>query len=294
MDGGTSLDLQVDTAFTEPARSASRPPRAPMPAGSTSLPSKPAPAPAPAASTSMAIVPSRAAAAAKEEAILTARELAAAFQLDFKPPASARSGKGGVFRTLVAVLLIAIVAVAIVMAIRPDVREKSVAWLDKTWASIRSSLEQPSTKTTTIPPGKTKNEPPKLEQPKTGTVVKVPETKPIEPRIDPRPDPKPEVKPEPRPEPPAVVEVKPSPVVPEPRPVTPAPPAVSIDPVDPNLNIAQATTLASQLRGKALDAEFEGRWGDALALYERIIQLPKEAWPADINIRIDRARRHAQ
>lgn len=80
------------------------------------------------------------------DGILSAKELAAAFQLDFNPdapvvvspstPRSRRSPK----RALAALLLLAAIGCGAVLFARPDYREKSVAWLSSTYGSIKNSV----------------------------------------------------------------------------------------------------------------------------------------------------------
>ncbi len=306
--GGASLDLQLDDGFgivSKPAR-----------------PSKPsiAAAPAVAAGRPMLPVPAK----QQEEAILTAKELAAAFQLDFKPTpgnttsrgtalidspaakprkientAKKKSG-GGALKTVLVLLLIGAIAVAIVMVLRPDVRDQSVAWLNTTWASIKSSLEAPANKSTE-PAKQPANTPATPAKPAPAVPPPAPKPAVNEPKVVERPaspvpvEPKVET-----PKPPEVAKVEPPPVTPAPAPVkppapipAPAPPAVVVPEIDPNLTIEQAEVLARQLRERAIDAE--GRdWRAAVRLYEQIQKLPADVWPRDLQLRLDRAQKNVQ
>ncbi len=306
MDGGASLDLQVDDGFGVSVTRPTRPPRAASPSvtsplAKTSISKRPA-------------TPQSAAVPAKttEEAILSAKELAAAFQLDFSAAANAGGGtveqtparigvkansvekKRSFLKTLIVLLMIALFAAAIVLVLREDLRDSTLAWTSQTWASIKSKLEAPAPKPLidTTPPKSTATTPPTdspgvLPVKPTPPVVVVPPepTPPPEPtNFNPDPDPV-------KPADPVVVTPVPEPTPPvKPEPVKPAPvKPIEIAPIDPNMDIERATALAQQLRRDALDAE--GRdWPMALQLYEQIKKLPEDAWPRDLQIRIDRAK----
>jgi hypothetical protein len=82
-----------------------------------------------------------------DDGILSAKELAAAFQLDFNPqvedpiePARPRAASRRPGRALAALLLLGAIAGGGVLAARPDYREKSFAWVTSTFASIRNSI----------------------------------------------------------------------------------------------------------------------------------------------------------
>lgn len=306
MDGGTSLDLQADEDFIAPLPKATpRPAQPSVPSVASPLPPSRSVAPANQATATLSGVNLPMVASKQEEAILTARELAAAFQLDFKPPpgtvvADGRvKKKGSALKTVFALVLISVIAVGIVMFARPDIREKSVTWLNETWTKIQSSLDAPPAKPTDsapVAPAKTdaatvKNPAPKVEpkpEPKPVAVEPKPEPKPV--AVEPKPEPKP-VAVEPKPEPkPVAVEPKPEPkpVAVEPKP-EPKPAVGEPIVIDPNLTPAQAAALARQLRSRAMDAE-GSNWPEALRLYEAIERLPRDAWPADLQLRLKRAR----
>ena len=284
MEGGTSLDLQADSlTFTPmpPEKRAELPARVPA-ARPTSLVQR-APVPV------------------KEESILTARELAAAFQLDFRPPGG-RNGGGKVrrpVRTLAGLVLIAAIAGVILLGLRADWREKTFTWVSERWGSLAASLEQPAKQAGTgkaVAPKPDPVAPPMSREPAKGPTTPV-----IPPRPQPvvetppavvKPEPRVEPKPEPKVETPAPVVVTPPP--PKPAPVyvpPPAPPAADIPTED--LTIEQATVRASDLRLKAIDAQTKNDWATALHLYEQIQRLPRDAWPADLSLRLDVARRKA-
>jgi hypothetical protein len=285
MDGGTSLDLQVDAPAFTPIPVVSR----------QNLPARPP---------SRASMVQRAPAPIKEESILSAKELAAAFQLDFRPPGSRGSGGGRrPVRTLAALLLIALIAGGIVMVMRPDWRETTKSWATEKWGTLTASLETPAKPNSTpAKPAQSGKEPALVSPVNKPTVVETPRPpavtppKPVqspEPAVvenrPPVPVPPPTVEPkiEPKPEPPPVA------VTPPPKP-QPAPVLVPLPDVSPDeLTIEQATTRASELRLRAMDAQARGAWPDALQLYEQIQKLPREAWPADLQLRLDIATRRA-
>ena len=81
-----------------------------------------------------------------DDGILSAKELAAAFQLDFNPtpptsndPAEPRR-KRRPARALAMLILLAVIACGGVLFARPDYRDKTVAWVSTTFASIKNSV----------------------------------------------------------------------------------------------------------------------------------------------------------
>lgn len=281
MDGGASLDLQVDSAFGISTMPPAKPSR-PATARSAGVPSVTG-----SSMTSRPVSPVRPSTVA-EESILSAKELAAAFQLDFKPPPASRGSvleskslkspfpdpprRMGILTTLLLLLMIAAAAVAVVLALRADLRDQAFAWATAKWADLKSTLEAPASP----------------------TKVSLPVTAPVSSansRTIPAPIPQ---KPE-TPAPPVEVTNKVDPPSP-PAVVAPAPPPppVSSTPasttdVPSTMDLDQAMTIAQQLRKNAIEAE--GRdWATALKLYEQIQKLPPEAWPRDLQIRIDRAK----
>lgn len=305
MDGGASLDLQADHAFgtigTTPSPTrAQRPSRPSVTSAPTSSLASSTSSATP-SSSNRANLPAKT--TQSEEAILSAKELAAAFQLDFNPPPKSRgpvvetkplAARGasapkrfGALKAIVVLIFIAAAAVAIVLTLRQDLRERSFAWASAKWASIKTTLDAPANKPETP----------------TGTPTVKPTPKPTPPVVQipapaPKPEPKIETPPAPKPEPPVeIVKADPPPAPtppPEPKvetPPTPAPPPkpVEVPEVDPNVDLDQAIAIAQQLRKNAIDAEGHD-WAGALRLYEQIQKLPQEAWPTDLQIRINRAK----
>ncbi|MBC7784313.1 MAG: hypothetical protein H7144_10785 [Burkholderiales bacterium] len=319
MDGGTSLDLQVDDIpglSLKPTRPAA-PTKHPVPALSSqaSRPGTPLDR------------------ARQEESILTARELAAAFQLDFKPkqpapstsrvataaPAAAvtatRSSRPGLFKIIASIGIVLLTALAVLAALRPDFRDNAVAWLGTKWGGIKQSLDAPApaTKRPAAPVAtdpKTARVEPKVEPQTLPQTLPKSDPKPTTPKVIERTAPPAAVVTVPVPEPksvePLVQTPVRTPVSPpvqsvetkvEPKPVSPRPDPLPVrvvdDANDAGLTIEQATTLAQDLRKAAIDLE-GADWRQALRLYQRIERLPRDAWPSDLQLKLDRARARAQ
>jgi hypothetical protein len=49
-------------------------------------------------------------------------------------------------------------------------------------------------------------------------------------------------------------------------------------------------TRSRTLRNRAIDAENSGNYAEAVSLFEQIKQLPREAWPGDLELRLKAAR----
>ena len=82
----------------------------------------------------------------REDGILSAKELATAFQLDFHPQASdapeepAVRKKRGPAAILAVLLLLAVIAGAVVLYLNPGYREKAYGWASNTVTSIKNSV----------------------------------------------------------------------------------------------------------------------------------------------------------
>ena len=324
MDGGTSLDLQVSD-FSPPAPAAAPAPApafvpAPRPIQRTAP--APAPAPAPVKTPAPAALPARRPngpvlaerptppVMGRDEGILSARELAAAFQLDFKPPADANARrKGSLLRTIVALLLIAAVSAAITLALRPDWRtivfdaagEKLNLWKTKLEEPAKPSTSTSNTAIAKAPTPTAPVKPAPAPAPKPAPVIEKPAPvapAPVEPTPAPAPAPTaetppviatPPTPPTPAPDPtPKPIPTPPPPVPPTP---TPTPPTPSLD-LD-SLTLDQAIEKASQWRNQAMDAQAKGDWTAAVKLYEQIEKLPRDAWPSDVELKLDIARKRA-
>ena len=311
MDGaGTSLDLQAEPYPDETPVPAPAVPRPAPPSIAASVASLPAIAPRPRpASTAPSALATRQAierAATKEEAILSAKELAAAFQLDFKPPGQQGGKRFGFFRTIAALILIGAIGTGIVMFLRPELREQSITWVSNKWDNLRAELDRPAgAKPIPSKPAATTNDAPKPKPqppvaiPPTPTPAPAPAVTPAPANVPPEP-PAATPKVEPPPEQPIVVAPKPTPP-PEVKPPAPAPapipapapaPAAEIE-IPADVTIEQATELGKQLRLRAMDAEGKRDWNKAVELYHQIQRLPRDAWPADLDTKLRFARSKA-
>ena len=199
-------------------------------------------------------------------------------------------------------VLTLLAAGALALYLRADWRDRSQTWALATWQAIRSSLEQPATK----PQGPSdagaakttsagKNNPDDAQgNPRTPAadkdgvrsagVDRPAIAPPAQTKLPPPAQPK---MTEPPPEIVPAIKTPPTPAVVD-RPATPA--LVS---TPGNMTPEQTTVFAQALRSKAIDAEGSD-WPAALRMYEQIEQLPRESWPADLQVRLNRARDRAR
>jgi len=315
MDGGTSLDLQVNAFPDEPPAPRPAVPRIgpdAMPASIPSTSASSASSVSPVASVMRQITPPSTAPTAlasrqavdrlagKDEKILTARELAAAFQLDFNPPGEKPRKKFPILRSFAAILFIGVVGAAVVLALRPDWRDTSAQWASEKWSTVRATLERPAT-----PANKPLASPAQAKP----AIDKPVANKPVANKPVPSNPVAPSVTKVPEAVPPFVV----TPDVPAPSTVvepivTKAPEAIAANqpvqsveatadnPIDipSDMSIDQATELGKKLRLQGMDAEAGNNFRRALRIYEAIQRLPRDAWPADLTLKLEAARRRAQ
>lgn len=264
------------------------------------------------------------------EEILTARELAAAFQLDFQP-ADQRSEKHGWTKprklkrkiALVALLLIAgLVAAALVK--RPDWRAQAVAWSNKSVASMKQLVAKASSDAPK--PAETASE---STGSKAENVTKLSES--VSPENGNVTDPAPPVEDQAAQAGAQASPINPGALIaPDPANVTAAtssaatsttttiddPPSIALpnpaitaesQGVRPSDNIVSSpstgATSPTSLSGadqldqartlyrQAIDAEAKRDSSEAVRLYEKVKRLPREVWPGDLEIRLERARR---
>ncbi len=243
--------------------------------------------------------------ARSEESILSARELAAAFQLDFKPKKAGNSiaksppvaapvpakpidiaasdpeeRSSGAGQKVLLSLLLLLLAGGVAVALKPEWQTK----LKEMISSAKTALEQPakSAPTNPTPTAKTTPVAPRPE-------ITKQEVKPIIPAqpVITKPATQPteliaEVKSEP------VIEKKEEPKSPPATKVEPPKPVVDAGYNDSNLTLDQATALAKQLRNQAIDLEADSKYHEAMNIYQRIEKLPKDAHPLDIANNIKR------
>ena len=239
-----------------------------------------------------------------DDGILSARDLATAFQLDFTP--NPRPRPGSARRTMLVIALLAISAGAIVLIANPDYRDKARAWFGEKTSAVRGMVTGRAT-----PP------PPPNDKAPVGTAAAAPDVQPAAPATQPSPDVAPALRvPEP-----VVAKAAPEtkPAVPDTKPVAPAaqitiapaprtePPAPRAQPKDPALpakdapvakvtaapvDAAEASKQALVLWRGALDAEARRDYAKAVENYEAIKKLPKSTWPAGLEINLTLAKKH--
>jgi hypothetical protein len=221
--------------------------------------------------------------------ILSAKELAQAFQLDFTPE-TRPPRRGRLLRAILTLLVLAIIGFTGLMLLWGDLREQTFAWLNRTSDSIQSyfsrgaktSTQQstepiaaaalPSTQPTAVKPMvhlRATVEGPSTQPSNIGaaptTIREAPTLRAdVEMKTPARQTPPgPQVKPEAS---------------------SQSSPAVIEDPVD------QARALWSH----AIDAEAKQDYPEAIKFYEQIKKLPQNVWPAGLEIRLAAAKRQMQ
>jgi len=198
--------------------------------------------------------------------ILSARELAAAFQLDFKPTANtvardpaAPKKPRSVGKILSLLLVLAAGGVAALMYFKPEYRAQATSqwsqvsgWAHLKWDSLNAPEKPNLLKDlqTNQPVIDTSASPATQEQPQAVT--------PFEPQNATPP------------ENPPVTPPTPQPVMVQPM----------TDPAD----------QSRQWWGQALDAESRGDYVQAVELYEKIKQLPQSVWPINLDLKLQEAK----
>lgn len=236
-----------------------------------------------------------------EDGILSAKELATAFRLNFRPGTKPpRSGRK--IKTAMLVLFVFIVAGSAMLYLNLEARQGVIDWAQQTYASVRSKASGDAL-------------------PKEGLRPKIP-SPPISdplsasgredmPKIDmPREDlPDVEVMNLPPPSEAAApdieirarieqeniqkdisgldkIEIETMPVVKEPE--SPAPPP------EPELSPVEMRDLSRKLRISAMDAAARGDFTEAVRLFEQIKHLPPAYWPGDLELRLEAAKRQVK
>jgi len=197
--------------------------------------------------------------------ILSARELAAAFQLDFNPAASspqkisAPSEPRSAGKTFLLLVLLVAAGVAALMYFKPEYRHNAVAfgnemvgWVHTKWNSLNApekpnplkEIQSPERIETAVNPAR--SETPVPVKPFEGPVQANLQSPPVEVVSQPQ----------------------------QPIPVSPA-------------DVAE---MSSELWKQALDAEGQKDYPKAIDLYEKIKQLPPNVWPSNLDIYLQQAR----
>jgi len=232
------------------------------------------------------------------EALLTAQELATAFKLDFTPRKTQQRAGGKAAKVILVLALLGISA-ACLLYIRPDYRESSWRWVTSKLDALKPA--PPAPETAPIPP--------KVQTPQTPkqsitprpvehaapapASVKIAPTMP-EPAVLDIPKPKFEISPMPATKPAEAVAVqkretrpatKPVMIAPPPPPV--APPVATPPPVDP----AEAVRT---LWRKAIDAEQNQDFVEAVKCYQLIKKLPADVQPEGLDVRLELAKKQTR
>jgi hypothetical protein len=258
-----------------------------------------------------------------DDALLTPQELAAAFQLDFGgAPANGAAAGAGRNRAshrprkttaVLAVLLLIAAGAAALLYLRPDLRRKASAWGDNTMNSVKTFISSRTSPTTPTPANAT---------PATRGITPGSMATPGHPPMT--------ISPAPPANPPRSVLVSDAPAGPSakgqvvlpPVPAVPAPapapaktdaaqvanaavkpdaskPAVQKPPVQKPAKrtfatIDEALDEEKRLWSKAIDAEANQDYVEAVRCYEEIQQLPAEVQPRALQLYLDMAKRNVR
>jgi hypothetical protein len=180
-------------------------------------------------------------------------------------------------RVLLTLVLMALVAGAVVMYLRPEYRRPTVEWCRSTWESIKLKLAALEWNT---PPDIDPTPPRRLPHP-----AVTPSTVPTAPRNATEPEARPVTIRQPQPQ------EQPNPLPEAPRPAHDEPP-VNKAPA-PAMDDNDAIEHARQLWSQAIDAEARGDYASAVERYEQIKKLPQRVWPGGLQISLDLARKRA-
>lgn len=244
--------------------------------------------------------PERQRQAPNDSAILSAADLAAAFQLDFQPRKHPR--RKWVGKTIAALLLLSLGTAAVVLMGNDSLRSTVLTWGQQQYATIREAVvsrvqpapmaQQPTTAPADV------DRPSDITPPRTvarretpPAPLAAPTTRPAGPSTKRAPNvvataPAPTeaiVSPAPRIEPLRNRPVAAAPPPPQ-QPVSQPPPQPA--PIDPAVAADEARTLWRQ----AIDAEARQDFAAAVQHYEQIKKLPRSAWPGGLEINLDLAR----
>jgi hypothetical protein len=235
-----------------------------------------------------------------DSAILSARDLAAAFQLDFKPNMRRRRKWAG--KLVAALVLLVLAGVAAVLMTNEPLRRTVLTWGQRQYTTIREAVVNraqpaPVAEAPANPPATDAGQPSDISPPRETLAshdvkpsLSAPATKPAtasagnrRPTAATTPAPsdstgsRPRVE-QPRPRPAPIA------VTPAPQPPPQAPPQPA--PIDPAVAADEARTLWRQ----AIDAEARQDFAAAVRHYEQIKRLPKSAWPGGLEINLELAR----
>jgi len=221
-----------------------------------------------------------------DNAILSARDLAAAFQLDFNPKSMRRRRKW--FKKLLAALiLIALGGGVVYLIANEDARTATFAWTQQRYATVREAIVS----RVQAPPIEDKPAP-------VATGASPSDSAPRDPSRDVRPAPTtnamiaaatmPAAPPE------VVAVAPPPPVKIEPPRAPPPAPAPAVEPPPAPVDPAVAADQARTLWREAIDLEARRDFAGAIDKYEQIKKLPKNVWPGGLEINLELARKRLE
>jgi hypothetical protein len=252
----------------------------------------------------------------QQDDFLSARELATAFNLGFTPPSGSRAGRrprrrGGWAKRISLFLLLIIAGASGGIYLRPQLRQRAMDWASQKWKSLQPvASAKPSKQTDSSAADEAdlpkslreahrlpKAAPSSLAKPATMPAEqKLPATQPA-PTVVTRTQPMPEVVTQ-RP----LVHVDAAPVekskvvaqvAPQTQPVVPQKQLPSAPPQD-SVALADAGEQARTLYNQGIDAEQHVDFTAAVKSYEKIMKLPREVWPTDLELRLRLARKQAE
>ena len=238
------------------------------------------------------------------EGILSAEDLATAFQLDFTPTTGRR--RIGVRRAALAVLLLAISGGALVLILNADYRDRARVWFSETSSSVRNAVTG-RTETPVRAAGKTESVDSRPAAPATQPAP----VESFEPLVPPAPratdliaaKPAPQVAapatgPETKPSvaPSAQISIAPVPTTNKadaaPKSTAKEQPITKVTPAP--IDAATASNQAISLWRQALDAEAHRDYAKAVEHYEQIKKLPRSTWPAGLEINLALAKKRVK
>jgi hypothetical protein len=206
-----------------------------------------------------------------DDAILTAKELATAFQLGVGPQATRRRHRRQLVRTALAVLFVAVVGIAIWAYNQPQIRSqaagylgRAVAWFEETTKPAPAGLEDDQPLSPISNPNAASTDP-----------LSSAERRPTPAIVDRVPDPEPTPRPSPIPTP-----------TPQPGPVPSGNTPPSIAAIDPALANLPPIEQSRALYRRAIDAMAREDFATALRLLEAIETLPRNVHPGDLSSRL--------
>jgi hypothetical protein len=221
--------------------------------------------------------------------ILSAKELAAAFKLDFNPRTPRTGARLG--RTALTLVVLGAITASVMLYLRPDERERLSAIFHGTpqpgTENAQRAQEIPSMPTSM--PLSRSSEP--LMPPATPPDIAAASSTPQQARAVESPD--------------STIHVREAPPIRADvgalhadmaavsTTAATSQPSASITPTETRtqLSEAEALTQARSLWSKAIDAEARHDYSGAVELYEKIHKLPRSVWPASLNLRLEAAKK---